>query len=210
MQQFIAEIATAVNAGKPASQEQEQREQQKQREQQIQRERQMQREQQIAQEQQRRMQEYQKQQALKRQLVQQQLQEQRRQQLAQQQAQERQRQLIQQQRQKVAVPYVVVVEGIEKGKSWNIPVNQTLKFGRSEAEANMRVRFPESVSRIHCMITYLAEYDRFCIRDISANGVYYKGQRLNKGIDYNVKPPARFIMSSNECVVELGVRYEYR
>lgn len=210
MQQFIAEIATAVNAGKPASQEQEQREQQMQREQQIQRERQMQREQQIAQEQQRRMQEYQKQQALKRQLVQQQLQEQRRQQLAQQQAQERQRQLIQQQRQKVAVPYVVVVEGIEKGKSWNIPVNQTLKFGRSEAEANMRVRFPESVSRIHCMITYLAEYDRFCIRDISANGVYYKGQRLNKGIDYNVKPPARFIMSSNECVVELGVRYEYR
>lgn len=113
-------------------------------------------------------------------------------------------------RQRVAVPYAAVVEGIEKGKSWILPVNQTVKFGRSEAEANMRIRFPESVSRIHCMITYLAEYDRFCIRDLSANGIYYKGQRLKKGVDYNVKPPADFVMSSYECVVELGVRYEYR
>ncbi len=114
------------------------------------------------------------------------------------------------QRQQVAVPYVIVAEGVEKGRNWILPYNQTLKFGRSEAEANLRVHYPENVSRIHCLITYLAEHDRFCIRDVSANGVYYKGQRLKKGVDYNVKAPARFIIASTACVIELGVRYEYR
>ncbi len=116
----------------------------------------------------------------------------------------------QRQQQKIAVPYVVVLEGAEKGRNWVMPANQTLKFGRSETEANMRIRYPESISRVHCMITYLAEYDRFCIRDTSANGVYYKGQRLKKGVDYNVKAPARFIIANNACVIELGVKYEYR
>lgn len=219
MQQFIAEIAEAVNAGKAAQtgqqEMQRQREQQMAWEQQrlIQKQAQMQREQQqkLAKEQLARQQAQEKQ----RRMIQQQLQMQREQMRL---AQERQRQLEVQrqaqeqkrQRQKTAVPYAVVIEGIEKGRNWILPPNQTLKFGRSEAEANMRVRYPESVSRVHCMITYLAEYDRFCIRDVSANGVYYNGKRLRKGIDYNVKPPARFTMSSNACVVELGVRYEYR
>lgn len=109
-----------------------------------------------------------------------------------------------------AVPYVAVIEGSEKGKNWILPLNRSLKLGRSETEAQLRVRFPADISRVHCMITYLAEYQRFCIRDMSANGVYYKGQRLQKGVDYNVKPPARFVLASMGCVIELGVKYEYR
>lgn len=211
MQQFIAEIAEAVNAGQPGQQE-------RQRQQEMQRQQEQQR---LAQEKMRQAQEQQKQaQEQQRRMVQQQLQMQReqmrlvqeyqRQQQAQKQEQQRLAQQQAARRQKVAVPYAVVVEGLEKGRSWILPPNQTLKFGRSETDAQIRVRYPDSVSRVHCMITYLAEYDRFCIRDVSANGVYYKGQRLKKGVDYNVKPPARFIMSSNACVVELGVRYEYR
>lgn len=114
------------------------------------------------------------------------------------------------QRHQVVIPYALVVEGVERGRTWIITPNQTLKFGRSETEANLRVAQPENVSRVHCLITYLAEYDRFCIRDVSYNGVFYKGQRLKKGTDYNVKPPARFVMASNACVIELGVKHEYR
>ncbi|MGN0158195.1 MAG: FHA domain-containing serine/threonine-protein kinase [Brotaphodocola sp.] len=217
MQQFIAEIAEATSVDRSA----QAKEQQRRQEQMCQTQEQMRHAQEQArraQEQARRAQEQQRlaeqqirlQQQQQRQLIQQQLKLQREQMRQEQEQKRQQEQMRQAQRRKVAIPYAAVIEGQEKGRSWILPTNQTLKFGRSEAEANLRVRYPESISRIHCMITYLEAYDRFCIRDVSANGVYYKGQRLKKGIDYNVKPPARFLMSGSACVVELGVRYEYR
>lgn len=110
----------------------------------------------------------------------------------------------------VAVPYVAVVQGTERGKQWDIPAGQSLKVGRSDAEANLQIHKPDCLSRVHCIVTYLPDCGRFCIRDVSANGVYYRGKRLKKGTDYNVKPPARFILASQDCVIELGVRHEYR
>ncbi len=215
MQQFVAEIAQATSSyssqssqgqGNSQNAQEQQLREQKIREQQLLRQK--------MQEQQLREQKLQEQQLREQKLYEQKLQEQK---LREQKAREqklyeqklREQKARGQQRQKVAVPYVMVVEGMEKGRNWVLPPNQTLKLGRSETEANMRVK-GDSISRIHCMITYLAEYERFCIRDVSANGVYYKGQRLKKGVDYNVKAPARFIIASNACVIELGVRYEYR
>ncbi len=112
--------------------------------------------------------------------------------------------------QKIALPYVSVVLGPEKGKNWNIPRNETLKLGRSKAEANICVERPNDISRVHCLITWVEQTRRFCIRDLSANGVYYNGQRLKRGMDCFVSPPARFALASASCVIELGVRYEYR
>ncbi len=112
--------------------------------------------------------------------------------------------------QKVALPYVSVVLGPEKGKNWNIPRNETLKLGRSKTEANICVERPNDISRVHCLITWVEQTRRFCIRDLSVNGVYYNGQRLKRGMDCFVSPPARFALASASCVIELGVRYEYR
>ncbi|MCD8082481.1 MAG: protein kinase [Clostridiales bacterium] len=112
--------------------------------------------------------------------------------------------------QKMAIPYVAVVQGPEKGKKWNLPVNETLKLGRSRVEANLCVEQPSDISRVHCLITWVRDTERFCIRDLSANGVFYNGKRLKKGIDCFVSPPARFALASSLCVIELGVRYEYR
>ncbi len=108
-----------------------------------------------------------------------------------------------------AVPCVKVTAGAEKGRSWIIPPNQTITFGRS-AEASLRISQPEEVSRMHCEITYLSSLNQYRIRDTSANGVFYSGQRLQKGVDYHVKPPARFMLSSAACIIELGVKYEHR
>lgn len=114
------------------------------------------------------------------------------------------------QRRPQPAPYVQVVSGPENGKRWRISPNQTMTFGRSATEASLRIRQPEDVSRVHCQITYVASAGKFCIRDLSANGVYYKGTRLKKGVDYQVKPPARFMLSSQACIIEVGVDYEYR
>ena len=107
-------------------------------------------------------------------------------------------------------PYVSIVAGPETGKNWVLPPDRPMTMGRSMSEANLRVQYPENISRIHCRITYVSSNGKFSIRDLSANGVFYKGKRLQKGVDYQVKPPARFMLAGSSCVIEVGVRYEYR
>ncbi len=103
-----------------------------------------------------------------------------------------------------------VVAGPEVGKNWVIPPDQPMTFGRSTAEANMRIQYPDNVSRIHCRITFSTKNQKFIIQDMSGNGTFYKGQRLQKGVEYQIRPPARFMLASSSCIIELGVRYEYR
>lgn len=107
-------------------------------------------------------------------------------------------------------PYVTVLTGVEAGKNWVLPPNQPMIFGRSMTEAHLRVQYPEDVSRVHCKITYLADIKKFSIRDLSVNGVFFKGRRLQRDVDYQVKPPARFSLSGSSCIIEVGVKYEYR
>jgi len=108
------------------------------------------------------------------------------------------------------IPYVKVVAGPESGKNWVMPENQTMTVGRSKSEANLRIQYPDSVSRIHCQIAYLPKIRKFSVQDLSGNGTFYKERRLKKGVEYQVSPPARFMLAGPSCVIELGVRYEYR
>lgn len=108
--------------------------------------------------------------------------------------------------QTAGTPYVAVVGGLAAGKSWMIPPNQVMKVGRSATEVNLRIEKPEDLSRIHCMITYAADKGVFRIRDVSSFGVFYNGKRLEKGRDYEFRPPARFALASSACLIEVGVR----
>ncbi len=103
-------------------------------------------------------------------------------------------------------PYVAVIGGPAAGKSWMIPPNQMMKLGRSATEVNLRIEKPEDLSRIHCILTYEADKGVFRIRDVSSFGVYYNGKRLEKGKDYEFRPPARFALASTACLIEVGVR----
>lgn len=109
----------------------------------------------------------------------------------------------------VELPYIMVVSEAEKGKRWVINPDQTMKVGRSAAEANIRIQYPKNVSRLHCQVTYLSAKKKFCIRDMSTFGVFYKGKKLKKGTDYEVAPPARFMLADSSCIIEVGVTYEH-
>ena len=54
----------------------------------------------------------------------------------------------------------------------------------------------------------MPERGKFRIQDLSTYGTYYQGRRLNKGVLYEVSPPARLMLASAVCVIELGVREE--
>ncbi|HIQ74241.1 MAG TPA: protein kinase [Candidatus Cottocaccamicrobium excrementipullorum] len=104
--------------------------------------------------------------------------------------------------------FVRVVKGPEAGLHWTLVPGQEVTIGRSDTEAQLRLRQPEDVSRVHCRITWMPERGKFRIQDLSTYGTYYQGRRLNKGVLYEVSPPARLMLASAVCVIELGVREE--
>ncbi len=112
-------------------------------------------------------------------------------------------------REKREVPYVAVITGPLSGRSWTMASGQRVKVGRSARDADLRIECPEDISRIHCEITYKPDKKMFRIRDISTYGVFYNGRRLEKGREYSFFPPARFMLASRACIIEVGVKYEY-
>ena len=49
------------------------------------------------------------------------------------------------------------------------------------------------------------EKRKFRIQDLSTYGTFYQGRRLNKGTLYDVAPPAKLMLASPLCVIELGL-----
>ena len=82
-------------------------------------------------------------------------------------------------------------------------------FEGMKAYTNLQVVQPEDISRVHCEIAYSPGKDQFSIRDVSTYGVFYNGRRLEKGREYRFTPPARFMLASKACIIELGVKYEH-
>ena len=104
------------------------------------------------------------------------------------------------------LPYITVVSGPVAGKHWVIPPNQVMKIGRSETEVHLRIEKPGDLSRIHCTVTYAADKNVFRVRDLSSYGVFYQGKRLEKGKDYEFKPPVRLALASPACIIEAGMK----
>ena len=101
-------------------------------------------------------------------------------------------------------PCIQITAGPEAGKRWPIPSGVPVSLGRGAA-AQLQMHQPEDVSRIHCQITWLPEKGKFRIQDLSTYGTFYQGRRLNKGTLYDVAPPAKLMLASPLCVIELGL-----
>lgn len=110
---------------------------------------------------------------------------------------------------KTDTPYICVLSGPLAGKSWLLPPDRRIKVGRAATGVDVRLEQPNDISRIHCEITYLPVKKLFTIRDLSTYGVFYNGQRLEKGREYHFSPPVRFVLASRNCMIEVGVKDEY-
>ena len=109
----------------------------------------------------------------------------------------------------VAIPYVKVIAGTDRGKNWVIPSDQAMKIGRFAPEVNLWIQAHDRVSRIHCQVEYLSAKRLFCIQDTSTNGTSCNGKELKKGVKYEVTPPARLSLADSSNIIEVGVNYEY-
>lgn len=104
------------------------------------------------------------------------------------------------------LPYLEVVSGRMIGTRWNLPAGVELRIGRSRKENHITIQGHQEISKIHCYVYYDEPKDIFYVKDVSRNGTFVNGQRLERNQVYPVKPSSNIALSSAACVVKLGVR----
>lgn len=102
------------------------------------------------------------------------------------------------------LPYLEVVAGVMKGTRWNLPSNQELKVGRSRKANHIAITGHGEISNVHCHIYFDEEKYVFYVKDVSRNGTFINGGRLEAGRLYTIKPSSVLALATADCVIRLG------
>lgn len=101
-------------------------------------------------------------------------------------------------------PYVKLL-GEKGGIKWKLPRNKIVTIGRSENWSDIVPGKDGRVSKKHCELYYDSILDCFCLVDISRNGTFSGGKRLEKGKVYDLKKGETFAVGRNIYVMEVGM-----
>ncbi len=102
------------------------------------------------------------------------------------------------------IPYVrLAAQG--KEIKWNLAPNRITRIGRSGKCADIVPGKDERMSKAHCEIYYDSILECFCLVDISTNGTFLKGHKLEKGKIYGLKAGERFAIGKDIYVMEVGI-----
>ncbi len=102
------------------------------------------------------------------------------------------------------VPYVMLIRTNNTSDRWLLPKNMPLIIGRSNEKCNI-VLDNINVSRVHCEIRYDENSALFYLKDLSTNGTFVAGGRLNKGQYHPLKAGETFYVLDKECTLEVGL-----
>ncbi len=101
-------------------------------------------------------------------------------------------------------PYLsLIVEGRQRDR-WILPKNMAMRVGRSSEKCHI-VLDNKNVSRIHCEIKYDEKMAAFVIIDLSSNGTFVNGARLEQNKIYRLDPGKQFYIAPQDCVMEVGL-----
>ncbi len=109
---------------------------------------------------------------------------------------------------KKPVPHLEIVSGKKAGVRWNLPVNMRVRIGRSARQSNIIIPGDPMISKVHCSLVYDGETGEFLLRDLSSNGVFVNGQRLEKEKVYKYRQEVSFSLAGQSCTIKAGVSYE--
>lgn len=104
-------------------------------------------------------------------------------------------------------PYLEIISGNGTGIRWNLPSDTLLYIGRSELQSNIVVPEP-MVSKVHCSLVYDQNSREYLLTDLSRNGVFVNGKRLEHGREYRYPLEVQFSMAVETCKIKAGVSYE--
>lgn len=92
---------------------------------------------------------------------------------------------------------------------WNLPVDQIVVIGRSRKVAQIILSKDDRVSKRHCELYYDSILRCFCLVDVSTNGTFAGGKRLEKGKVYILQKGEKFVIGRNIYVMEVGVENDF-
>ena len=93
---------------------------------------------------------------------------------------------------------------ISQGDKWMLPSNIDMKIGRAPDSCNIILE-DKDISRIHCIIRYENNRGEFTLTDLSSNGTYIQGGRMQYNVPQNILPGSRFAMPAGKYEMEVGV-----
>lgn len=107
---------------------------------------------------------------------------------------------------KVKMPYIVISEyGYNYGK-WRLPNDNQIIVGRDGRYSNIVVgEYDTTISKQHCIISFDCTSVKFCVIDISTNGTFIKGRRMEKHSKYQLTAGERITFGKDKYVIEMGV-----
>lgn len=105
-------------------------------------------------------------------------------------------------------PYLEIMEGANAGVRWKLPVNTEIKIGRSPRQSNIILDGNYLVSKVHCSLVYEEETGDFLLKDLSRNGVFVKGARLEPGKEYRYSQSVEISLAVECCRIKVEVVYE--
>ncbi|WP_432627735.1 FHA domain-containing serine/threonine-protein kinase [Brotaphodocola sp.] len=109
---------------------------------------------------------------------------------------------------KTGVPYLELISGAHAGMRWKLPMDQEIKIGRSPKWSNIIVSEDECISKQQCCLTYDSKKREFLLRDVSSNGTFVQGERLEKEREYRYSENVQISFAGSDCVLRAGISYE--
>ncbi len=102
------------------------------------------------------------------------------------------------------MPYAEVLAGQMMGARWVLPLNKEVRVGRSRRDSQIAIHGHPEISKIHCLVLYDEEKDLFYVRDLSTNGTFVNGRKLEYNRICPVRPQSNVALASPACIIRLG------
>lgn len=98
---------------------------------------------------------------------------------------------------------VQCVRGSAKGQGFQLPANSKVVIGKNPGKANLVIN-DSRVSNVHCSIQYNAENNTYIVTDLSTNGTFLNGTKLQKSVPVTCQAGSRITLVDDSNEILLG------
>ena len=107
---------------------------------------------------------------------------------------------------KEVFPYLMILEGNFIKEKWRLPLEEEILVGRDDKQSKIVIRGNDRVSKQHMIIAYSPKSRNFVITDISTNGTFINGSRIEKGKQQMASSGSVVYLAGKECALKLELQ----
>jgi serine/threonine protein kinase len=101
--------------------------------------------------------------------------------------------------------WIEVKKGACAGRKFVLTPDKDTVLGRSSKKSDLVINGHMELSGAHIRIMYRSVKKDFIVYDISTNGTFYNGVRLEKNKKYRIMPGEQLSLGSDNCIITVGM-----